>query len=90
MSLNRWAKRRDANEPEIIEAFEKLGFSVVRLDLPCDLIVGRHNRSYLVEVKTAKGKLKDTQKEFKETWKGNFAVVRSVEDVINFERGLLK
>ena len=37
-------KSRDANEPEIVEAFERYGCSVERVDVPCDLIVGKDRR----------------------------------------------
>jgi len=35
----RRAKRRDANESEIIKALEKVGATVTCLDAPCDLLV---------------------------------------------------
>ena len=40
MGLLSHANTRDANEPEIVELFEKLGASVWRMDTPCDLLVG--------------------------------------------------
>lgn len=81
MSLNRWAKRRDSNELEIIDEFERLGFSVCRIDTPLDLIVGKNDRNYLVEVKTASGRLTKDQQQFIRDWQGQFAVVRTVEEV---------
>jgi len=82
--LNRFAKRRDANEPEIVKAFEDCGYSVERIDKPCDLIVGKWGKSFLIEVKTLTGKLNDKQKEFVEKWKGNYHIIRTIEDVIKF------
>lgn len=51
------AKRRDANEPEIVAALELAGASVTRLDgdgVP-DLLVGFQGRSKLLEVKLPLG-----------------------------------
>ena len=58
MTLHRYAKARDANEPEVIEWLEAHGYSVERIDVPCDLIVGKARRSHLVEVKMPKEKLR--------------------------------
>ena len=80
MSLNRFAKKRDKNEPEIIETFKKSGFSVESLDTPCDLIVGYGKSSYLVEVKTTTGKLTKRQKDFVKDWKGDYFVVRTIDE----------
>lgn len=52
--LPRHAKRRDDNEPWIVTAFEKCGVaksSIIRIDVPCDLIVGYRGLNLLVEVK---------------------------------------
>lgn len=51
------AKRRDANEVEIVRALEAAGASVTRLDgdgIP-DLLVGYRGRSTLLEVKMPLG-----------------------------------
>lgn len=51
------AKRRDTNEPEIVEALEGAGATVTRLDgdgVP-DLLVGFRGRSFLIEVKLPLG-----------------------------------
>ena len=83
MSLNRYAKRRDKNEPEIIQAFKSVGASVKSIDVPCDLIVGIQNTNILVEVKMPKGRLTPEQKKFMETWKGGEVhVVRTTEEAI--------
>lgn len=90
MSLNRHAKRRDANEPEIIQLFQTLGASVYRVDQPTDLIVGYKGRNALVEVKTAKGKLKPKQAIFFDDWKGQKAIVRDeagVKMVMEYLKG---
>lgn len=75
MSINRYDAKRDENEPEIIEVFEKLGISVVRLDTPVDLLLGYDNINYLVEVKMPGKKLNQNQKDFQKEFKGNFWIV---------------
>jgi hypothetical protein len=60
MSLLRYAKKRDAIEPAVIEALENRGYEVEQLDRPCDLIV-RHpswpgGLFQALEVKTPRGK----------------------------------
>jgi hypothetical protein len=53
----RHARRRDANEPDIVAAFRARGCSVTLLDgagVP-DLLVGRGGRTWLVEVKLPLG-----------------------------------
>lgn len=82
--------KRDANEPEIVEAFRKHGFTVERLDRPMDLLVGRYGRNWLIEVKVEGAKLNANQKAFAERWKGHFAVVRSVQDVAEFARDVAR
>ena len=80
--LKRYGNQRDANEPEIIEALEQIGCSVMRLDIPCDLLVGIAGRTYLLEVKSATGTLTPDQEKFTDLWRGQFSVVRSVEDAL--------
>jgi hypothetical protein len=88
VSLNRYAKQRDENEPEIVAALEAIGCTVHRLDQPCDLLVGRGAKNILLEVKNPlkpKGdqKLTDGQKKFEEGWRGQFAVVKTPEEAID-------
>ena len=47
--------QRDANEPDIVLALEQVGATVVRMDDPCDLLVGFRGRNYLFEVKLPPG-----------------------------------
>lgn len=80
----RQAAKRDANEPEIVNALRECGCSVTRLSqkgVP-DLLVGRHGVNYLFEVKEAKGKPTDDQIEFFETWEGDVCIVRTVEEAL--------
>lgn len=55
MSLNRYAKQRDKNEPEIIEALRSVGALVWTMDVPVDLLVGFRGRWLLMEVKMPAG-----------------------------------
>lgn len=90
MSLNRYAKRRDANEPEIIEALEKAGCTVHRLDTPCDLLVGKGARNFLVEVKVPGGRLTRQQKDFIRDWRGQIRIVESAEEALELVREAYK
>lgn len=76
MSLNRYAKKRDIAEPEVVDTLKKCGFSVERIDRPVDLLVGvpRTRRTHLVEVKTGKRKLNENQRDFVDVWRGSEVV----------------
>ena len=78
------AQRRDANEPDIVEALELLGYRVERhyTPDPFDLAVSRVGSPVClrVEVKTAKGALKDSQTEALEA--GAIVVVRSADEAV--------
>ena len=47
----RRASRRDENEKEIVEALRAVGATVYLLNEPCDLLVGYHNQTILMELK---------------------------------------
>lgn len=81
----------DANHAEIVAAFRRLGYSVAdtsRLGngFP-DLVVAKAGRTVLVEVKDgdkppSARKLTTAEREFKATWKGEYRIVESVDDVL--------
>ena len=79
------AQRRDANEPEIVEALELMGYRVDRhyTPDPFDLIVRRPGKpvGLCLEVKTAAGSLKDSQEAALEA--GAIVVVRSPEEAVS-------
>lgn len=78
-----FAKRRDANEREIVDALRQAGAYVFRLHGPLDLLVGFKRRTYLIEAKTAKGRLKKSQQMFLMMWPGGAtAVVRTAEEAL--------
>ena len=78
----------DANHVEIVAKLRQVGAVVVDLakvggGCP-DLLVGFRGKSYLMEVKTAKGYIRPTQVLFFTTWRGGeIAVVRSFDDAYN-------
>ena len=88
MTLASHANARDANEAEIVNALRCIGASVYRLDTPCDVLVGFRRCNYLIEIKLPPGpkggvshsKPTPDQLEFQSTWRGQFAVVRSVNE----------
>ena len=73
--------RLDANHDEIRQALEDVGCTVDPGG-PLDLIVGRNERTYLLEIKTAKGKLRPKQVKFLARWKGHAATVRTVDEAL--------
>ena len=89
MSLNRYATRRDASEPEIVSTLIQCGFSVVRMDKPVDLLVGFRRRCWLVEAKTGTkgyGKaLNPSQQKFADTWRGpEIVILRDAQEAMDW------
>lgn len=85
--LRRYANKRDASEPDIVEIFERCGATVQRFDKPFDLLVGYMGVTHIVECKTpgtAYGKkLGDGQQAWADAWRGSQVhVVRSVDDAL--------
>lgn len=78
MTLNRYAKRRDQNEPEIVEALRQAGCEVERRD-DYDLHVKRAGKEYRLEVKMPNGKLTRRQQQRADQ---DVIVVRSVTDAL--------
>ena len=75
----------DANHGEVVEAFRKLGASVLSLaplgrGIP-DLLVAIGGVTWLIEIKSKKGKENDLQIEWAENWRGARAVVRDTQGV---------
>ena len=90
MGLHSYANQRDDNEQEIVDALLAVGASVDRVDEPCDLIVGYRGATFLLEVKLPPGPRGGTshsrptpkQVEFAGRHKGQYVVVRSVEEAL--------
>jgi hypothetical protein len=86
-------KKVDANQPEIVEALEKIGASVFSLGKPVDLLVGYQGKTYLLEVKNPEGKsirkrtdsvkLEPAQEEFIADWRGRpVSIVLTTDDAL--------
>ena len=73
--------RLDENHKEIRDALEAAGCTVESIG-PLDLVVGNKGRTFLLEIKTAKGKHRPKQIKFLAKWKGHAATVRSVDEAI--------
>jgi Holliday junction resolvase-like predicted endonuclease len=86
MGLNRYAKRRDANEPDIVEALRAIGCTIIQCDA-VDLVVGYQGVNHLIEVKTKTGKLKDSQLALQATWRGQYSIARTVDEALKIVTG---
>ena len=73
--------RLDANHREIVTGLRRAGCSV-DFRSPGDALVGRAGVNYVLEIKTARGKQRATQKAFQAGWRGQYALVRSLEDAL--------
>lgn len=90
MSFRR-AARTDDNQQEIVKVFRRLGWYVLiisQLKNCCDIIVCKNGRTVAVEIKDgaktpSKRKLTKGEQEFRDDWQGEYALIESVEDVIN-------
>ena len=80
----RKALKRDANEPKIFEALLTMGASVYPIHVPGDALVGYRGKSYLIEVKSRKGKNTAQQKKFRDEWRGQYQILRSVDQAVKW------
>ena len=87
----RRAAKVDANQSEIVAAFRKAGATVQPLHavgLGCpDLLVGFRGVNYAIEVKDgakppSARKLTPDQVSWHDTWRGQVAVVKSIEEAL--------
>lgn len=83
--MRRYAARVDSNQTEIVAALRAAGALVLSLAAmgkgTPDLLVQYRRRLYLLELKTATGKLTEDQRAFEaQGW--SFAVVRSAEEAL--------
>ena len=81
----RRAARIDANQPELVAAFRKLGCTVLPLHTigkgAPDVLIAIGGRTALAELKTPVGKLRQAQIDFIDGWKGIVFVVRDLAGV---------
>ena len=88
MSFRR-AARVDANQPEIVKEFRRLGWYVLiisQLKNCCDIIASKNGRTVAIEIKDgskppSQQKLTPGEQEFKEEWQGSYAPITSISDV---------
>lgn len=93
MSFRR-AARTDDNQTEIVKTFRSLGWYVLiisQLKNCCDLMVSKGGRTVAVEVKDGKKppsqrKLSTGEDKFKNQWLGEYALIESIDDVLNLTR----
>jgi hypothetical protein len=71
----------DANHHAIRDGLKARGASTYSGG-PLDLIVGFRGRTFLLEVKTAKGKIRPSQEAFLRAWSGHAAVVRTLDEAL--------
>lgn len=84
MTLHRRAAKRDAIEPEVIEALRSAGARVWQLSRPFDLLCGFSGRFTVLEVKSGKaGRLTAAQRDDLDRVHGlPVYVVRSVDEAL--------
>ena len=74
----------DDNHTSIVKALRKCGCSVQSLASVgggCgDILCGYRKRNFLIEIKTATGKLTPDETDFHATWRGQIAVARTFEE----------
>jgi len=93
MSFRRAAKK-DSNHNEITDAFKSLGYSVLdisQLKNCCDAIVAKSNRTIAIEIKDGSKvpsarKLSEGEATFRDYWRGEWALIESVNDVIKLDK----
>lgn len=85
--MRRHSGRVDVNQAEIVQGLRRVGCSVAVMSdvgegFP-DLVVGFRGRTYLFEVKSARGKVSPSQEAWLGEWQGHAAVVRTLEDCLD-------
>lgn len=90
------AAKIDANQPQIVGAFRRLGFSVavtsgLGAGFP-DLVCGRRGYNLLVEIKDgnkppSERRLTPAQEDFHSAWRGTIHIVETIDDVIRLANG---
>ena len=93
----RRANRRDANHREVINEFERLGWSVLDIaDLKncCDIVASIDGMTVCVEIKDgskppSQRKLTSGEEAFRDRWKGKWYKVETLEDVNNINKSFI-
>lgn len=78
--------RTDANQEEIVMALRAVGCSVTllhRVGAGCaDILAGKNGVNWLIEVKMPGEKLNARERKWHAAWRGQVAIVESVEQAI--------
>lgn len=90
--------RIDANQPEVVKAFRRCGFTVAHTHMVGngfpDLVVARHGWTALIEIKDqskspSRRKLTPDEAEFHQNWPGEIHIIESPDDVIRLYQSLV-
>lgn len=86
-----YARRRDSTHQDVVTTLRQIGAVVVDLanlgrDVP-DVLAYFRGRTWLLEIKSPRGKLTPGQSDWMAHWPGHCAVVRSAEDAIRVVTG---
>lgn len=86
--MRRVSLHRDRSEPDIIEALEAHGYSVLKVNTrnAPDLVICKGRFIALAEVKTGKAKLKPGQAAFAQRWPQEVFILRSPECVLKLAK----
>lgn len=93
MTLNRYAAKADANQPEIVAALRQAGFVVWHIKWPVDLLVGCGSAWLPMEIKDGQKppsarKLTEDQELFLATGGGPISVVTDAEGAVRAARAI--
>lgn len=89
----KYAARIDANQPEIVKALRKMGATVLHLHTlgrgAPDILIGFRGKNALAELKDgtkspSARQLTEDEKKFHAEWRGQVAIIESVEQAIAF------
>lgn len=78
--------RVDANQKDIVGSLRRMGCNVLHLHAVghgCpDILVGYHGYNVLMEIKAEGGKMTGDEIVFNQTWRGQVAIVRNIDDAM--------
>ena len=82
MGQPRRAKKVDANQPDIVKALRKLGYTVY-LDVD-DILVGKNGFNYWYEIKNKNGRNRkqESQTKLEKEWLGHYKIVSSLDEIL--------
>lgn len=80
--------RSDGNAARIIATLEAYGAQWTALGRPLDGVVGYQGLSVLCEIKTARGKLRASQRAFLEGYRGWAVVLRTEDEAVELLKAM--